>query len=115
MFRPSKQLWLWGAMLAGLLASAAAAQSLPPERHRTLQNAVDAACSVPRSCNASQSCATLQANYDQHIACATARETINNACFRGGDSGHREAARNERNGAQRCSAILVAKKCKNCP
>jgi len=122
MFRRSKRLWLWGAMLAGLLgAAAAAAQDLPPpgdcttEQHRTLQNAVDAACSVPRSCDASQSCATLQVNYDQLIACATARDTINSTCFRGGNTGHREAARNERNGAQRCSAIMVAKKCKDCP
>ena len=117
----SKQRWLWGAMLAGLLASAAAAQDLPPpgtctpEQHRTLQNAVDAACGVPRSCNATQSCATLQTNYDQFIACATARETINNTCFGGGNVGHREAARNERRGAQNCATIMVAKKCKDCP
>jgi hypothetical protein len=111
---------LWGAMLAALVGPAAAVDLPPPgdctpEQHRALQDDVDAKCSVPRRCDRTQDCATLQSNYDKLLACASARDTINVTCFRGGNPTHREAADNERRGAQRCSMIMVSKKCTDCP
>lgn len=86
-----------------------------PEQHRNLQTAVDAACKIPRRCDGGQDCATLQSNHGKNIACAGARDTINLTCFRGGDDGHRQAADDARRAAQRCSALMVTKKCKDCP
>ena len=86
-----------------------------PEQHRTLQNAVDAACKIPRRCDGTQDCATLQSNHGKNLACAAARDDINITCFGGGDAGHRQAADDARRAAQRCSVLMVTKKCKDCP
>jgi type VI secretion system secreted protein VgrG len=85
------------------------------ERHRFLQDAVDAACKIPRRCDGGQDCATLQSNYGKNQACASARDAINVECFGGGDAGHRQAADDARRAAARCSALMVSKRCKDCP
>lgn len=109
------------ALILTLWAGPALAQDIPPpgdcttEQHRNLQNAVDAACKIPRRCDGTQSCATLQSNHGLNIACAEARDTINLTCFRGGNDGHRQAADDARRAAQRCSALMVTKRCKDCP
>ena len=86
-----------------------------PEQHRSLQDAVDAACKIPRRCDGGQDCATLQSNHGKNLACAGARDTINVTCFRGGNPGHRQAADDARRAAQRCSVLMVTKKCQDCP
>ena len=113
------------ALLGGLVISAwvggAAAQDLPPPgdctaaEHRALQDAVDAACKIPRRCSGAQNCGTLLSNYNKNVACADARDAINATCFRGGNPGHRMAAQEARNAAQRCSVLMVTKRCKDCP
>lgn len=41
-------------------------------------------------------------NRDQHLACADARQDMNNTCFRGGDAGHRQALADALTGAKNC-------------
>jgi type VI secretion system secreted protein VgrG len=96
-------------------ASAQGPGNCTPEQHRTLQNAVDAACKIPRRCDGNQDCATLLSNHGKNLACAAARDDINITCFGGGDAGHRQAADDARRAAQRCSTLMVTKKCKDCP
>jgi putative RNase toxin 16 of polymorphic toxin system len=109
------------ALILSFSAGSALAQDIPPpgdctaEQHRTLQNAVDAACKISRRCDGTQDCATLQSNHGKNLACADARDTINITCFRGGNDGHRQAADDARRAAARCSSLLVSKKCKDCP
>jgi len=75
-----------------------------------LQAAVNAACkSGPRACKGTQDLATLQANLAKNLACATAREAINNRCFNGGDAGHRQAAQEALNAAAKCLALIAKK------
>jgi len=110
--------WLLSLLLASLSSGAVTAAgpgTCTTEQHRALQDAVDAACKIPRRCDGSQDCATLQSNADKNLACAAARDTINVTCFGGGDPGHRQAADDARRAAQRCSILLVTKKCKDCP
>lgn len=111
---------LWMAVLTAWVGGVTAQDQPPPgdcttEQHRALQDAVDAACKIPRRCDGTQDCATLLANYNKNIACADARDTINITCFRGGNRGHRQAAQDARNAAQRCSMLMVSKRCKDCP
>ena len=81
-----------------------------PEEHAVLQAAVDAACkSGPSKCTGNQDTATLQANMAANLACAAARDTINNQCFKGGNAGHRQAADNARRAAAKCAAFLAKK------
>jgi type VI secretion system secreted protein VgrG len=110
--------WLLGLLLASLVGGAATAAgpgTCTAERHRALQDAVDAACKIPRRCDGTQDCATLQSNADKNLVCAAARDAINVECFGGGDPGHRQAADDARRAAQRCTIILATKKCKDCP
>ncbi|MGH9022917.1 MAG: RHS repeat-associated core domain-containing protein, partial [Acidimicrobiia bacterium] len=66
-----------------------------PIRHATLQLAVNTACkSGPSACTASQTCAQLKANMATNLACAVARNQINNQCYGGGNPGHQQAAAN---------------------
>jgi hypothetical protein len=108
------------AVLPTLVCGVAAAPSPPPgncspDQHRTLQDAVDAACKIPRRCDLTQDCATLLSNHRKNLACASARNTVNVICFEGGDSGHRRAAAEALNAAQRCISLMISKKCSNCP
>jgi RHS repeat-associated protein len=84
-------------------------------QHRRLQDEVDAACQIPRSCDPSQDCPQLLDNYYKNIRCAQARDEINSTCFAGGDAGHRKAATDARNAANRCIATMQQKGCANCP
>jgi RHS repeat-associated protein len=84
-------------------------------QHRRLQDEVDAACKIRRRCDPGQSCPELLDNYYKNIRCAQARDEINNTCFGGGDSGHRQAANDARNAAKNCVAIMQQKNCTNCP
>jgi type VI secretion system secreted protein VgrG len=108
--------WLAFVLAAG--ATPAVAQgpgNCTSERHRALQDAVDAACKIPRRCDGTQDCGTLQSNHGKNLACASARDAINVECFGGGDAGHRQAADDARRAAARCSALMVSKRCKDCP
>jgi hypothetical protein len=84
-------------------------------QHRRLQDEVGAACKIPRRCDPSQDCPQLLDNYYKNIRCAQARNEINNTCFAGGDAGHRQAANDARNAANRCIATMQQKGCANCP
>jgi RHS repeat-associated protein len=55
-----------------------------------------------RSCHSGMSRAEALDNAAKFEACAAARDTINNRCFGGGDSGHQERANNDRRAAQKC-------------
>jgi RHS repeat-associated protein len=82
-----------------------------PAEHAALQAAVNAACkSGPRACKGNQDLATLEANLAKNLACAAARDAINNKCFKGGDAGHRQAANEARNAAANCTKLIAQKK-----
>ena len=76
-------------------------------QHATLQAAVTAACKTgSRACKGNQDCSTLSANLAKNQACASARDAINNTCFKGGDAGHKTAANEARNAAKKCQNFL---------
>jgi len=78
-----------------------------PEEHAALQAAVNGACKAgPRRCSPSQDPVTLATNMGKNLACAAARDTINQRCFGGGDAGHRQAADQARAAAIRCARLL---------
>ncbi len=57
-----------------------------------LQLAVQISCKwTPRKCTANDSCIENKAKIGVNSACATARKAINNKCYNGGDSGHKQA------------------------
>jgi hypothetical protein len=68
-------------------------------QHREMQDRVDRACRETRSCekklpksslnNGLDRLQAIQQRIDAGRACVAAREAINNVCFRGGDSTHR--------------------------
>jgi Novel toxin 16 len=102
------------ALLTASAGVAAAQGNCTPQRHAELQAAVTAACKVEsRACDYTQDCATLEANYSKNIACAEAREAINDECFFGGDPGHQQAAQEARRAAHKCIALRFA--CEDCP
>ena len=83
-----------------------------PLQHALLQAAVNTACkSGPSACKASQTCAELKANLATNLACAWARNRINNICYDGGDAGHKEAAANAAAAAAKCAGFIAAKGC----
>jgi RHS repeat-associated protein len=86
-----------------------------PAQFILLQGAVIIACKIgKRACDASQECSTLRVNLAKNLACAAARDAINNQCFNGGDQGHRTAANEARNAARRCEELIVKKGCVFC-
>lgn len=48
----------------------------------------------------------LVSNRNKFRSCATARDNINQTCYRGGDSGHNEARDNALRAAQRCDSLI---------
>lgn len=76
------------------------------QQHRALQDRVDNACKSARACTANDSAGVLSAKIGQHSACIAARKKINDVCFRGGDSGHREAITNRVNAIAACQKFL---------
>jgi uncharacterized protein RhaS with RHS repeats len=81
-----------------------------PQEHEALQKAVNAACkSGKRACKANQDLATLKANEAKNLACAKARDKINDTCYEGGDPGHKQAANEARNAAATCARLIRQK------
>lgn len=99
----------------GLTSNAVSTLSPPGdctgEQHRTLQDVVDAACKVPRRCNATQDCTALRLYYNKNFTYTNARDAINITCFRGGDDGHRTASEDALRAATRCAEPIMTKKC----
>jgi hypothetical protein len=74
-----------------------------PERHRELQDAIDRACKErPSACREGMTKRQLRRNALRNERCARARERLNEECFRGGNEGHRNAARGYRAAAEWC-------------
>jgi RHS repeat-associated protein len=74
-----------------------------PAEHALLQSSVNQNCKgESRKCTAQQDLQTLQANLAKNVACALARDEINNRCYGGGDAGHRNAANEARGAAANC-------------
>jgi RHS repeat-associated protein len=69
-----------------------------------LQLAVNSSCKWggTRRCEGSDSCAMNTVKISLNSACAAARRTINQKCFKGGDAGHREAGQDAINSGKRC-------------
>ncbi|MEG4323679.1 MULTISPECIES: RHS repeat-associated core domain-containing protein, partial [unclassified Microcoleus] len=82
-----------------------------PAEHLRLQNIVDIACSLRRSCNPTQSCPELQENLRKSRACYEARRNINNQCFNGGDLTHRREQEKALEGINICLRTLQIKQC----
>jgi hypothetical protein len=76
-------------------------------RHRTLQDEVNSQCkTAPFSCKKNMARAELQKRFNQATACSNARKRINSECFKGGDSGHKQAAENASRAADKCAGFM---------
>jgi RHS repeat-associated protein len=86
-------------------------QPCNPTQKTALQATVNLACkqSGKMACNPTQDVPTLKANMAKNLACAAAREAINATCFKGGDTGHQQAAANALKAASICAALIAAK------
>lgn len=73
-----------------------------------LQADVDAACKRSRRCEDTDSAEQIRNKIEMNAQCISARQRINNACFRGGDIGHREQVGQDQNALQRCYNKLSA-------
>jgi RHS repeat-associated protein len=76
------------------------------EEYGTYQLSVEIFCNQPRRCDHLTPKDQLMTRYYINLACAGAREAINQACFRGGDPNHRNEAQKARNAAAKCLALL---------
>ena len=81
-----------------------------PKKLAALQLAVNAACKWigPRRCEKTDSCTENGINIGKNSACAAARRTINQLCFKGGDEGHKEAEQAAINAVKRCLELRPA-------
>ena len=80
-----------------------------PAEYAALKATIDALCpgkgnSLTR-CEPSDDCDTLVDKGTMFAGCATARDLVNNKCFRGGNATHREEAQNARNAVARCAFL----------
>jgi hypothetical protein len=78
-----------------------------PSQHYALQAEVDRACDQPRRCTSSDSKTTIDEKIDRNAQCISARQRINNICYRGGDAGHNQAIEYAQNALQRCHDLRV--------
>jgi hypothetical protein len=96
-----------------LLASTATAtlpggpvSTCPPAETARLQAQVELLCKTGKSkCIDTDTCPTLTGKMAALQACITARETIMNRCFGGGDAGHQNEVQQRKNGLRKCAAI----------
>jgi hypothetical protein len=80
--------------------------SCPPAETARLQAQVELLCKTGKSkCIDTDTCPKLTAKMAALQACITARETIMNRCFGGGDAGHQNEVQQRKNGLRRCAAI----------
>jgi RHS repeat-associated protein len=79
------------------------------EEWAALQAMVDLACKVPRKCKSGQDLPTLQANLAKNLACAAARDTLNQKCFPNmpKDDPHQIQADNARKSAADCMTCIA--------
>ena len=78
-----------------------------------LQADVEAKCnnSGKMSCGGDMECATLNTMKSKALACIAARQTINAACFGGGDGDHIEQINERLKGVANCDRWLAKKGC----
>jgi hypothetical protein len=79
-------------------------------QHRTLQNDVDNQCGAALACLGTDNQATLSSKIGQQSRCITARKTINNTCFGGGDAGHNTAITQRNNAIANCQKFQATAK-----
>lgn len=77
-----------------------------PKDFNELEATKNRYCKKEHKCKSSLSKLELQDRTSNAQQCAIARTTINNKCFAGGDSGHREAATNAWIAYTTCREIL---------
>jgi hypothetical protein len=92
-------------------SSMASAQLAPPGKctatqHRSLQDQVDSSCGAATKCLITDDRATLNSKIIKVNACISARTTINNTCFAGGDAGHKQAITERNNQLNTCKDYL---------
>ncbi|MBN8233368.1 hypothetical protein JYK02_38210 [Corallococcus macrosporus] len=85
-------------------------------QHRELKRAVGLACkSVPFSCasfpNTGANCLELANRRNLGLACAAARQAINDTCFRGGDAAHIDELSKAFAAVATCECKLIANGC----
>ena len=98
-------------ILLSISPTLASAQMAPPgnctvPQHRTLQTEVDNSCGAATKCLISDDRATLNSKITKVNACISARTTINNTCFAGGDPGHKQAIVERNNQLNTCTDYL---------
>jgi hypothetical protein len=77
-----------------------------------LKEEVGRACkATSMRCHEYQGCAELLANWLKYQRCISARVSIMDKCFRGGDENHRREVENYRSGASECSRLMTLKRC----
>ncbi|WP_440080575.1 hypothetical protein [Ralstonia pseudosolanacearum] len=79
-----------------------------PVTHDKLQNEIESKCKSngTQRCLGTDARATVLAKLDVNRACALARTKLMNTCYRGGDLGHQDAARNAWKAVANCESLL---------
>jgi len=97
------------AVVARECAQARRCGNCTPGEYDGLRANVQATCKggILQKCTPGQDMGTLTRNAAVFLACAAARDEINNRCFGGGDAGHSEQADNMRRGAITCLRLLI--------
>jgi len=77
-------------------------------RYKELKDRIRNECKVPpiSACASGDDCDTLRAKKARFLACAAARDAMNQECFGGGDNGHQDQANQMRNGANNCQPFI---------
>nr|WP_245814228.1 hypothetical protein [Cystobacter ferrugineus] len=79
--------------------------------HKVLKEEIGRACkSTSMKCADHQGCSELLANWMKYQRCISARRTIMEKCFRGGNENHRKEVDNYERGASECSRLMTTKR-----
>ncbi|TPW20466.1 MAG: hypothetical protein FD126_1659 [Elusimicrobia bacterium] len=91
-----------------------------PERHKPLQEAVKATCNQERSClnipaPPPDQCKKLEEFLNRNVACYQSRRDINQECYGGGDTDHKDEEEKARLAGEICLGRMVNDECANIP
>lgn len=81
--------------------------------HERYQSHVDAVCGLQSSCEKVpfKECDILREFYHKNLICRDARDEINEVCYAGGDSGHRQARNDAQKAAEKCFERIKDDQC----
>ena len=83
-----------------------------PDTHRRLQDDVDRYCKPGEQYRCGiegQSCDDTDANFKRLLKCVDARQTINNHCFDGGDTNHKQRLEEDKKALYKCGGARIGR------